>query len=106
MIDDSFNPGQYVATKGMHLAANRNAGWQQGWFRPWVRVDLTHTYWVANLFVGGGFYRTNNRVSGGPVTVNGIQLVNSFQSTALDLTLVSPTMNANANAVDVLFYPD
>ena len=105
IIDDSFAPGKYVANKGIYIPAGTAAQWHQLWFRPWVQVDTTHDYWVIALYVGGQFYRTNNLL-GAPVTRNGITFVNGFQATALDLSTLSPTLNANANAVDVLFYPD
>lgn len=106
IVDDSISPTKYVAAAHLLPTASQAARWHHLWFRPWVRIDTTHTYWVAAIFRGGGFFRTNNALSGGPVTHSGIQLINGFQSTTLSLADVALTTNANANAVDVMFYPD
>lgn len=82
------------------------AGWQQVWFRPWLRVTLDpYQYRAAVLFPAGGFFR-NNAVLGGPIVHNNIQFANSFQSTSLIPELAAITTNTNANGIDILFYPD
>jgi hypothetical protein len=78
--------------------------WLQAWFRPWFRVDTTHGYRVA-ILMGGGF-RRNNAALVSPVTANGIQLLNSFQSTSVSPADASITTNTNANGVDFLFQAD
>jgi hypothetical protein len=58
------------------------------------------------MFLPGGYFRTNNALVGGAVTNNGITLIQGWQSTALFPFNTSLTLNANANAVDILFQPD
>lgn len=106
LLDDSFQPSLYAGVRGIQMAANQAAKWHQIWFRPWYRPAVGVDLFTVAMYVGGGFFRNNNALSAGPVTRNGIQFRNSFQSTALDLTNATPTLNLNANAVDVLFYPD
>lgn len=106
LIDDSDAPGTYKAIRAIRVPANTNPQWHQLWFHPWLRVDLTRTYWVVALYVGGGFFRNNTALAGGAITRNGIKFVSSFQSTALDLSNAVPVTNTNTNAVDVLFQPD
>jgi hypothetical protein len=105
-MDRNLSPSKYVALKGGWPIAGLPASWQQVWFRPWVRINTAHTYWVLAIYIGGFFYRNTNALSGGPVTHSGIQMINGFQTTSLDLPGTSPTVNANVNSVDVLFYPD
>jgi hypothetical protein len=106
MLDRNLSPPKYVATKGGWPIAGQPASWQQVWFRPWVRINTSHTYWILAVYIGGFFYRNTNALSGGPVTRNGIKMVNGFQTTTLDLPNTSPTVNANVNSIDVLFYAD
>lgn len=106
IVDDTLSPSKYVATKALYPTASQAARWHDLWFHPWVRVDTTHTYWVAVLYRGGGFFRTNSALAAGAVTHNDVQFINGFQSTTLSLADVALTTNTNANAVDVLFYPD
>lgn len=55
------------------------------------------------LFPHGKFYRTNAVL---PQTNNNIQFRQGFQTTALVPETTALTTNVNANAVDILFYPD
>lgn len=92
----------YVASGAM---AN---GWRQKWIRPAHRVTVGTIYTVAALYVGGGFFRTNNQVAslGTPVYHGHIGLYSSMQNTNLNLPGSGFVENLNANAVDVLFQHD
>jgi len=105
LIDDTLSAATIKAVGIMRYGPGLTARWHQTWFRPWTRITVGNTYRLAVLYVGGGLFRTNNSLNSGPVTHNNIQFVNSFQSTALDLAGASLTLNTNANAVDLLFYP-
>ena len=87
-------------------ASTASNAWHQAWFRPWLRIVVGHRYYVAVLYQNGNFFRYNNRLATPPRTVNNIQFWNGFQSTALYPFATAPTTNTNANAIDVLFYPD
>lgn len=79
-------------------------GWMNTWFRPWVRYAIGDTLRVAVLM--GQAYRRNNGALASPVTHSDITYIASFQTTAINPILVSPSSNTNANGVDVLFQPD
>lgn len=85
-----------------------SARWNNIWLHPAKHIDTADIYSVCALYRGGGFYRTNNRVTslGTPVFHGDIGLRSSFQSTNLDPGNVAITENLNANAVDVLFQAD
>jgi|SRR5689334_4592507 len=87
------------------MAPNQSAKFMHIWFHKPLRIDTTTLWRVAVLYLGGGFYRTNNALTT-PVTRNNIQLINGFQTTSLDIASSILTTNANANAVDVLFQAD
>lgn len=80
--------------------------WHQAWFRPWLRIVVGHRYYIGFLYFQGNFFRNNGTLSTAPVTRNNIQYWASWQSTAIYPFATTPTTNTNANAVDVLFYPD
>jgi hypothetical protein len=69
-------------------------------------VDTSADLLLGAMFLPGGYFRTNNALVGGAVTNNGITLIQGWQSTALFPFNTSLTLNANANAVDILFQPD
>lgn len=97
---------QHRAAWARERSDTSGPGWQQVWFPKWLRVTLDpFEYRVAVLFPSGGFFR-NNTVLGGSVVHNNIRYVASFQSTSLVPELAAISTNTNANAVDVLFYPD
>lgn len=77
-------------------------GWHQCWFRPHVALATGKDYIVAALFIGGGLYRTGAALASS-VTHNNIQFENGFQSTALDISSATLTLNNNANGVDILY---
>jgi hypothetical protein len=80
--------------------------WSQTWLRPWLRIDTSHTYYVMQQFSVGLYFRNTNALAGGPVTRNGITFQQSFQTTQLYPLKTAPTLNSNANAIDVLFQAD
>jgi hypothetical protein len=83
------------------------AQWQQAWLHPTVRVNTTTRYRVSILFPQGHYFRRNGYLPGGiGVTVGDIRFMAGYQFTGLDVSGASPTMNTNANAVDVLFQAD
>jgi hypothetical protein len=94
-----------LAIHGYTSPSDATARFQHLWLPRAFRVGTTEDYRMAVLYRGGGFFRTNNVLTT-PVTRNGVTLVNGFQSTALDVISASVTVNANANAIDVLFQPD
>jgi hypothetical protein len=86
--------------------ASLTAGtWQNTWIHPTIRIDTSHTYAVAALFLGTPYTRTNNLLTS-PVTHNNIQFLHGFQTTNGELTNVIATETNHANGVDVLFSPD
>jgi hypothetical protein len=87
-------------------AGSVGAMWHQKWFRPWFRPTIGDDYLILVLFPGGAFYRTNTALASPPVTHNGISFMSSTQTTALDQNASTLAENTNANAVDILFYPD
>jgi hypothetical protein len=93
-----------MAGRYLQLAAHA-AQWNQVWLHPNFRPTVNQDYAVLALFVGGGFYRTNNALVS-PVTRTGIRFVSSFQVNSLDLRAATFTENTNANAVDILYLPD
>jgi hypothetical protein len=98
----NYGTGQLLAAKAMYDMTQVADGWRQCWIHPTVGVNNSDTYMLAILF-GTHYYRSNARLSGGTVTFNGIQFINSFQSTGISPPSVTPTPNSNANGVDVLF---
>ena len=83
------------------------AGWRNMWLRPWVRLSQSGDYSLGIYVPTGHIYRQNNAWSGGFVTHNNIDLVHGFQSSSLSwATGTTPTYNANANGIDILFQAD
>lgn len=95
-----------VATMWRPRASTASNAWHQCWFRPWLRIVVGHRYYIGVLYYQGNFFRYNNRLATPPRIVNNIEYWYGWQSTAVYPFATTPTTNANANAVDVLFYPD
>lgn len=87
-------------------ASTAGNAWHQVWFRPWLRIILGHRYYIGCIYPGGNFFRFNTRLATPPRTVNNIAYWSSWQSTAVYPFGSAITTNTNANAIDVLFYPD
>lgn len=103
----TWTPNRQILRQGKYfwLGTGGANAWRQMWFRPWFRPVVGTDYLVAVAYSGGGFFRNNSALASA-VTRNGITFVSSAQSTALLLSLAVLSENTNANAVDVLFYPD
>jgi hypothetical protein len=105
-----YDPDAHVVLRARHWRPRKTttgAAWHQTWFNPMLRISQSGTLRLAVLFIGGHYYRQNNAIpSGSSVTHNGIGLIASWQSTAIFPFSTSPTQNLNANAIDILFYPD
>ena len=74
-------------------------GWQNAWIRPALRMDPAKSYYVMIAYPGGGWSRLSNQL---PLVRNGINMLNSFQTTQFDPTTGGWTLNFNANSVDIL----
>lgn len=84
-----------------------SAGWHQGWWRPWVRVNTSDTYRLAIMYVGGQrFRRTTLIPSGGLASANGIDVAHGFTSTAIWPPVATITEDQNLYAIDLLFQAD
>lgn len=80
--------------------------WHNTWFNPWRRITVGHRYYVGVVYPFGHYFRNNSAVTSPPVTHSNIELWGSWQSTSFYFMATTPTGNTNANAIDVLFYPD
>jgi hypothetical protein len=79
--------------------------WNQCFFNPWFRVEIDREYYLAVLYPLGNFFRQNSVLTSS-VRHNNIDFVHGFQSTSLGIADATITENTNANAVDIIFYPD
>lgn len=105
LVSDGPAFGDKWKLAGLSFGAAATPKWHHLWFGKPIRIVVGDTYRLAAVFVGGGFYRTNAALTS-PVTRNGIQFLNSWQTTSLDIGNAILTTNTNANALDVLFQAD
>lgn len=94
-----------LATKMFVNQTPGSALWLQCWSRPAVRLVIGTQYSLAACF-STSYHRSNTAIPGGGVAQNGINLIESFQSTAVSPAFTAPTTNTNRNGVDVLFLAD
>lgn len=94
-----------IGIRSICLAPSQSAKFHHLWFAKPIRVNTSDTYRVMAYYLGGGFFRTNNALTSA-VTRNGVKFLGSYQSTSLQTSFGTVTLNTNANAVDVLFLPD
>jgi hypothetical protein len=94
-----------LACHGFMDDALTTSRWQNVWIHPWIRINTTDTFYVAVAYPASNYYRTASALTS-PLTNGGITAVHGFQSTVWDLSSASPTTNANANGVDLLFQAD
>lgn len=85
-------------------AAPSGDQWRNVWLTPQLRIVPGDDYNV--MFLMHTVYFRQNGLLGSPVVRNSIRYISSFQTTSIDPTSIAPTMNTNANGVDVLFRPD
>lgn len=97
--------GDIVAAKHWYPEIMPSAGWRNAWIKPVVRLDETHTYFIAVMYYLGRFFRNTGGLSS-DVVHDCIRFKSSFQSTALYPARGTTTTNTNTNAVDILFHPD
>lgn len=94
-------------TGGWGVRANvGTTAWHQVWLPKWYRPPLNTDLRLAVLYPHGKYYRTVNALTPSPVTHNGIQFRQGFQTTSLVPEQATLTNVVNANGVDILFYPD
>lgn len=88
-----------------HKRATTGNQWHQTWFRPWIRLTPGQECRFAVMFPHGRFYRNTSGLPA-PVTHNHLTFNNGFQTTSLVPDIAALTLTTNANAIDLLFYPD
>lgn len=106
VVFGSKQPGypDKLGFRAITLAPSQAAKWHHLWFPTPIDVDTTDTYHVGALFIGGGYFRTNNGLTT-PTTRNNIAFQIGITATALDTFMITGTTQTNAVAVDVLFTP-
>ncbi len=82
------------------VAQGPSDGWRNVWFHPVVQVAVGDDYYCWNL-CRGVYFRSVGAL-GVPVERNNILYINSMQTTSIDPTSITPTMNTNANGVDLI----
>lgn len=81
-------------------------GWQQCWIQPTYRPPINTDLRLAVLYPAGQYFRQVNALSPSPITRNGIQFRQGWQTTSLVPETATLTTNLNANGIDILFQPD
>jgi hypothetical protein len=74
--------------------------WQNSWCNRKVALSAGTSYAIAAM-AQHSYFRHNNQLTT-PVTNNGIQMYNNFQSTNIAPWVSTPSGSTNANGVDVL----
>jgi len=84
--------------------ATTGTGWRNTWIRPALRA-AAHQIFDVWVMQSAFYWRTINEIAAGPVTRFNIKCNGSMQATGT-LPPAAPTLNTNANGVDILFQPD
>lgn len=99
------NTFELLAAARFRIRATTGNQWHQAWFRPWVRINTSDFFNFAVLYPVGQKFQTTNALTS-TVNHNGIEFNNGFTSTNASVYTATLTLNANAQAVDLLFVPD
>ena len=114
---DNTQDGNYIAmlwerdSKTIRLAhhfrvrASTGNAWHQTWLKQPYRIQLSTVYDVGILFGAGRRYSTTNALTSA-VQHGDITFENGWTSTNIFPVLVTPSLTANAQGVDVLFNVD
>jgi hypothetical protein len=94
-----------VACHAGRVRVTSGNAWQHSWFRPWFRYKLGTLYRLWVNYPHGKYFRRNAYLTG-PIVRNNITYENGFQSTLQWPIGSTPTLNSNANALDIFYQPD
>ena len=89
----------------LHQIAPATSQWQNAYFKKAIRIVPGSPYLVAVL-LKGNYGRTPTAFAAGSIAHGHITMFGSFNNTFVSPIDNPPTLNTNANGVDVIFLPD